>query len=294
MPLEHSQDAVVQDLSKWVRLEYPNRGSAELARVLLENGANASAQDKNNSTPLHWASGCGLVELARVLLENGADASAQDKDKSTPLHRVSESGLVSFVRVLLQRVIQPSLHLGWQCAELAKLLLTHNADVSAQDNVKFSPLHLASGGAGYLGAFMEPQQLRDEISGLTELVALVALVRVLLTNGADVRARDKDNSTPLHWVSGGGYVKLARTPFEGMFDGSTDRLNLSDFEPDSGFLLNRGDVGRVYAEVARQLLNYGADADANVQDIFGLTPLQRAQRVGFPDVTQLLLSRTPT
>jgi ankyrin repeat protein len=297
--LKLSDDAIVQDLSKWVRLQYRNRGNVELARVLLENGADASAQDKNNSTPLHWASGCGLVELARVLLENGADASAQDKDKSTPLHRVSESGQVAFVRVLLQqdeyRSIRPSRYSGRTCGEIAELLLTHNADVGAQDKDKFSPLHLASGGAGYLHSAVVLQQSDKVISrsvGFKESLEHVRLVRVLLTHGADARVRDKDNSTPLHWTSGGGYVKLARTLLERGEDAFDRRSRPSVRDSISGW--NRGDIERIHLDVARMLLEHGADADVNVQDVFGLIPLQRARRARFFDIAQLLLSRNST
>jgi hypothetical protein len=47
-----------------------------VARVLLEFGADPNAQDSNNQTPLHRALGDGRVEVARVLLGNGADATA--------------------------------------------------------------------------------------------------------------------------------------------------------------------------------------------------------------------------
>jgi ankyrin len=305
IPLEHREDAIVQDLSKWARLQYSNRGSVELATVLLEKGADASARDKNNSTPLHWASGCGLVELAQVLLENGADARTRDKNKSTPLHRVSESGQVAFVRALLQwspgQKIKLSPYEGRMFGELAELLLTHNADVGAQDKDKFSPLHLASGGARCLGSALVLDstvvlQLFYRVTlrsvGSKESLGLVRLVQVLLTHGADVRARDNDNSTPLHWTSGGGYVKLPRALLK--HADYRHPLMLNDLGNSPGSGENKEDIERIHVEVARALLEHGADADVNVQDIFGLTPLRRARRARFFNITQLLLNHNAT
>ena len=111
---------------------------------------------------------------------------------------------------------------------------------------------------------------------------LVGLVRVLLTNGADVRAQDKDDSTPLHWTSGGGYMKLSRA----LLKGGEDEFYSNRW--------NQRDVERIYVDVAQELLEHGADAVANVQDISGLTPLQQAQRVGFIKVARLLSSHSAT
>jgi len=243
------------------------------------------------------------VELARVLLENGADPSAQDKDKSTPLHMVSECGQVTFVRALLWEEgprlafeLERSLYSSRMCGELAELLLTHNADVRAQDKDKFSPLHLASGGAAFLGSAMALGLLDPDTPSLhaVTVTPFMGLVRVLLTHGADVRARDKDNSTPLHWTSGGGYVKLARTLLKrtsgDVYDIRVPRSRLKDSR--SGW--NREDREPINVDVARVLLEHGADADVNVQDIFGLTPLQRARRARFSGITQLLLSHSST
>jgi ankyrin repeat protein len=47
------------------------RGHVELARILLEYGADATAQAKDGSTPLHLASTEGHGEVARILLERG-------------------------------------------------------------------------------------------------------------------------------------------------------------------------------------------------------------------------------
>ena len=53
--------------------------------MLIEHGADVSAQDKHSQTPLHLASRV-VLEGARMLIEHGASASAQNKDGQTPLH----------------------------------------------------------------------------------------------------------------------------------------------------------------------------------------------------------------
>ena len=51
-------------------------GHLEVARILLENGADAKAHDNKHRAPLHWVSKRGRVEVVRVLLKHGADARA--------------------------------------------------------------------------------------------------------------------------------------------------------------------------------------------------------------------------
>lgn len=86
-------------------------------------------------------------------------------------------------------------------------------------------------------------------------------------------------------------MKLARTLLKhhDAF-GRRSRPNLSV----SGSDRNQGNIERIHANVTRVLLEHGADADVNVQDIFGLTPLGRARRARFSDIIQLLLSNNPT
>jgi len=66
-------------------------------------GADATAQDRNRSTPLHGASSSGNVDLAQLLVEHGANVTAQDKDGSTPLHRMSSDSDVNLARFLVER-----------------------------------------------------------------------------------------------------------------------------------------------------------------------------------------------
>ncbi|KAK8699740.1 hypothetical protein V6N13_115819 [Hibiscus sabdariffa] len=54
-------------------------------KLLEEDGSLVHARDYDNRTPLHVASLHGWIDVAKCLLENGADVNAQDRWKNTPL-----------------------------------------------------------------------------------------------------------------------------------------------------------------------------------------------------------------
>lgn len=53
--------------------------------ILLELGAEVNCSDNQGDTPLHRAASCGRVHAVQTLLEHGADASAHNKNDLTPL-----------------------------------------------------------------------------------------------------------------------------------------------------------------------------------------------------------------
>lgn len=73
----------------------------ELARWLVENGADLSTTDGYGETPLHARAGHrqGRIE---VLLELGADIHARDRRGNTPLHRAAAVGNIRTVRMLIE------------------------------------------------------------------------------------------------------------------------------------------------------------------------------------------------
>jgi cytohesin len=49
-----------------------------IARLLLERGADVDARKKDKTTPLHSAILWGRLEIAQVLLDHGANATAEN------------------------------------------------------------------------------------------------------------------------------------------------------------------------------------------------------------------------
>jgi Ankyrin repeats (3 copies)/Ankyrin repeats (many copies) len=74
---------------------------SNVARLLLERGADVNARAKDQSTPLRLAAAqFGRVEVVHVLLQHGADVSAKDSSGRTALQVASEKGNYEIMRLL--------------------------------------------------------------------------------------------------------------------------------------------------------------------------------------------------
>ncbi len=67
------------------------KNNVEIVRLLLESGADLEirARDEFKGTPLIWAAYWGLFDMAKLLLEEGADVNIPDSYGSTPLDAAS-------------------------------------------------------------------------------------------------------------------------------------------------------------------------------------------------------------
>lgn len=76
-------------------------GLAEMARLLIDNGADLNIRNDEGFTPLHWAAGEGQKELVVILIVHGADVNARNKRGWTPLRWAEAQSQKEMVRILV-------------------------------------------------------------------------------------------------------------------------------------------------------------------------------------------------
>jgi ankyrin repeat protein len=87
-------DARIADAAGWTALHFAaQERQAEIAKLLLDAGAEVDAQDQNGNTPL-WRAVFATKddpELIRFLLAAGADKKRKNKNGVSPLSQAKES-----------------------------------------------------------------------------------------------------------------------------------------------------------------------------------------------------------
>jgi len=76
-------------------------GLAEMARLLIDNGADVNIRNEEGYTPLHWAAGEGQKELVVILIIHGADVNAHNKRGWTPLRWAEAQRQKEIARILM-------------------------------------------------------------------------------------------------------------------------------------------------------------------------------------------------
>jgi hypothetical protein len=130
----------------------------DLPRVsnLIEQGANVNEDDEDGLPPLYWAMVTGNLDFVRVLVDAGANLNRQViLGGGTYLHGVIKLHYINIKYV-----------------ETFKYLVEHGADINAQDNGGYTPLHAAI------------------YYGTTEII------KYLISQGARVDIPDNNGVTP--------------------------------------------------------------------------------------------------
>jgi ankyrin repeat protein len=184
-------------------------GSADVAKVLIDNGADVRRVYPSGRTPLHIAAAAGHLAVAELLIDRGADLNVQDSFHMTPMdlaltknqpaivNLLLEAGAVTdptalrtavrtnrpgMVRALLVHNKQPLYPLLKEAVArhfplIIDALIEAGADVNARDDAGFTQLHDAA------------------------LTGNLESVRILLEHGADINAGDKESKTALYMAA---------------------------------------------------------------------------------------------
>ncbi|EXA30996.1 hypothetical protein FOVG_17681 [Fusarium oxysporum f. sp. pisi HDV247] len=264
------------------------KGHEAVVRLLLDRGADTNTADKWGQTPLSWATKRGHEAVVQLLLDWGADIEATDKDSQTPLLTAALKGYEAIVQLLLDHdaSIKAADKEGWtpllRAAEngheaVVRLLLDWGADIEATDKDSQTPL---------LTAALKGHKAIMPLRGQTLLWWAAergdeAIMRLLLDQGADTEAADKDGRTPLLTAAAWGHEATVRLLL--------DRVAYTEAADKDGRTPLWWAALKGHEAVVQLLLNWHASIRA--ADKNGRTPLSTAALKGHKAIVQLLLNQ---
>ena len=233
-----------------------NRGWDALATALLDWGLDVRKPDASGQWPLHLACGAGRLELAERML--GAPVTAR-RDSLTPLWEAARSGNPDMVRLLLARGAR-SLEEGWEDVMDA---------AAAGGNVAVLQALIDAGGR--LGG----HEMRIAC-GLGHL----AMARHLAATGAVPKADDLESAAT------GGSADLVRWLLESPFERGLGDALRAQSSLDAALIAA---VEGQNIDIARLLIQRGADVNAQRPNHQGWTPLAVARSRCLQDIADLLV-----
>jgi len=329
--INNNADISATDAS-WQSLLYQaaQADAVKLAELLIAKGADVNA--KNNSrygqnafnsgrTPLHLACRKGNKEMVELLISKGADVNAKNNRRDTLLHLV-EVAQTDIVKLLIDKganvnasgwLGQTPLHRAAKEGEakIVELLIAKGADVNAINMRGHTPLDMAEQkGHTDIVELFKKHGAKDGSSSLHVAVISrdIEQVKLLISQGADINAKDNSGRTPLRCaaikgghdivellITKGADVKASESvlPLAARFA----HEDVVELLIDSGADVNArersgGWTPLHYAVAGRRMemveLLIAKGADLNATDRADDTPLDLAKKIRRNDIVELL------
>lgn len=276
----------------------------ELAiQLLLENGADVEAKNNNQSTPLHCAAEAGHQLCTKTLIDWKANVHAKNNLGGTALHLAAvndHSHIILFLLVNNASIDDTDilgntpLHYAAMENKTSALqsLLESGANISLCNEEGNKALHCASRNGHVesililLKSKVSIEEPNDE--GCTPLI-LASLgggstelaIQTLIDQGADVNAKNKFNTTALHFAA---RRKKSSNCQILLTNGANTQFHDSQGKTPLHIAAETGCI-----DIVQLLLQYNADIHAI--DQVGDTPLHSAAIFGHVPIIELLLSK---
>jgi ankyrin repeat protein len=286
------------------------RGHEPLTRMLIEEGADVNAANVNEVTALYRAAELGHHKVVPLLLAKGADTEAKDKFGRTVTFSAAARGHVATLKMLLEagadvNVIDVNeqnvmLYLASEKPEkpgkwgtdVVQLLLQTDIDLEAKDkDERTSLLWAAATGKENLARLLLTGRKENNAKigatnnrGKTALHLAaennrIALVKLLLDNGADPAARSDGGWTALHNAAEKGHEEVVTLLLK-----KNANVNATT---SSGMTALHWAAQNGKESMVRLLLKQEG-IRRNCKDSFGTTPMLRAAQNGHLEIVQLL------
>lgn len=275
------------------------QGNVEIARLLLDAGAEVDAGDSDLSTALHVAAVRGQLDMVNLLMERGADLAFQDNNGAWSMSFALSRNDTSVV----DRIMEAGAPLDLKTndgttlvhyaasrgrSDLFDPLLAAGLDLDAVTEEGLTPLHWAAmGGRSEVITILLDRGAAVDIAdnhGNTALMHAAwrghtEAASTLVAAGADVNVTDNWNRSPL-WIAAANDQLPLLTVLMGAGAG-VDQANLHGLTP-----LHRA-AASGHTDIVRALA--GAGADPNRREArCGQTPLHKAAGSGYGDIVDLL------
>ena len=286
-----------------------HKASPQIAKFLIDNGADLEAQEEDKETALTCASIYGDLSIVKYLIDAGADVNKKGGYGKTPLHFAATPGgwsdhYLEIVKLLLEHGADPNalsedgdnplMELIW-CdkfdIEIAKLLIDYGTDLE------------------YVGSFDETALTRAADKGLLELVKLIKerlgkskdtpadlqsalheafradkkdVVMYLLEQGADFRERNLYHDNILSYAAEHGYIDIIEWLVE-------HGLDLKKEIKDMNYALRKA-AYKGELKAIKYLVNHGADVNGGVSG-GEENPLMKAARYDYIYIAEFLVKK---
>jgi len=309
---------LLENLHTWTREHYDSSGFFARKETILDGRENTEG-----NTPLHIAAYNGYTDIARLLVQAGASATVENRDNKTPIDLASEQGHGSLAE-MLDRI--PELHDAIRSGshppdmETIRRLIDEEQSINVKHPATFhsydgyTPLH----GASRQGHAEVVQALLDAGADiyLTDKSEATALDIALGEGHAEIAEILRNAGTPINLPESSlesavsnGYTETVRIITEYLIENGRRRkypsiygrinfninINSDDRRPrhnvddvTSGYSLLHVAAANGYTEIARLLVQAGAYVMAKNND--HKTPIDLAHEHGHEDLAQMLES----
>jgi ankyrin repeat protein len=214
----------------------------EIVALLLDHGADVNRRLRSGRQPLDWAVRNGYVELARVLLERGAEAEIYKwhypvwrwKQLRSPLSLAAEKDMLEMARLLLRYGsdvdgVDPTERtpLSWAAAagslEMMSLLLDHGANIDRCSRKYGTVLRFAviTSQVAIVRFLLDRWATADQVDHFGRSPISYAagygnlqILDLLLERGASVHIWDDKHRTPLSYAAEEGHLVVVRRLLE--------------------------------------------------------------------------------
>ncbi len=261
--LDNASDLAIGSLNRHL-IQASEKCQIDVAKALIEKGADINAANEQGITPLHWAVMKESREAVQLFVSSGANAGQSNKAGYSPL----DLACVGANLALIETFIKMGATVSGECKNAAlreatnkgqkeaiQFFLENGADVNGEDSDGNSALMLA-----YKNDAPE-------------------ILRLLL---AERRNRSSEpNSAVLEMAVNNGDMEVAKLLLD---HGASADVKSTSGEPLLMVACNRG-----HEKMVRFFLERGADV--NAKDRNGTTPLIVASAMKSTDIVKLLLEK---